>query len=83
MRARPELVEALDGMFEDHHAFARPAAAGPIDFLGTPDHRARRAGRRVHRAIPAAWGIDADGATGPGAGDGEDAAVLPAATPAG
>jgi len=29
--------------------------------------------------IPAAWGINADGTTGPGAGTGPDAAVLPAA----
>ena len=30
-------------------------------------------------AIPAAWGADASGETGPGAGHGEDAAALPAA----
>ena len=30
-------------------------------------------------AIPASWGVDADGATGPDAGRDEDAAVLPAA----
>jgi hypothetical protein len=29
-------------------------------------------------AIPAAWGVDADGTTGPAAGSGADAAVLPA-----
>jgi len=34
---------------------------------------------REHVAqIPAAWGVDADGTTGPGAGAGQDAAVLPA-----
>ena len=29
-------------------------------------------------AMPAAWGVDADGTTGPDAGTGPDAAALPA-----
>jgi hypothetical protein len=33
--------------------------------------------------IPASWGVDSDGATGPQAGQAHDAAALPAAGPAG
>ena len=75
-----ELVEALDGMFDDHHGELAAAAAGPDRRPGRQDHPADRPDRaRSVAAIPAAWGIDADGTTGPEAGTGPDAAVLPAA----
>ena len=78
MRSRhDDLVQALDGMFDDHHGELAGLLLDQIAFL---DQRiaalsARAAG--LAAAMPAAWGIDADGTTGPDAGTGPDAAVLP------
>jgi transposase len=76
---RPELVKAFTGMrFEDQHAFAAAAHLRAIDFLDA-EIAALEAQAAAHvKAIPAAWGVDADGTTGPDAGLGPDAAVLPA-----
>ena len=62
-----DLVEALDGMFDDHHG---ELAALLLDQVASLDAKiaqlaARAAG--LTAAIPAA-GTDADGVTGPGAG---------------
>ena len=79
MRAkREELAEALDGMFDDHHGELAGLLLDHVAFL---DQRikalsARAAG--LAAAMPAAWGIDGDGTTGPDAGTGPDATVLPA-----
>jgi transposase len=79
MRAkREELAEALDGMFDDHHG---ELAGLLLDQIGFLDERikalsARAAG--LAAAMPAAWGVNGDGTTGPNAGAGPDAAVLPA-----
>jgi transposase len=74
-----DLVQALDGMFDDHHGELAALLLDQIAFL---DQRitalAARAGE-LTAAMPAAWGVDADGTAGPGAGAGPDAAVLPAA----
>jgi transposase len=74
----PELIEALTGRFEDHHGeLARmlpdltDALTARIETLNT------RTGELI-AAIPAAWGIDADGSTGPDAGTGPGAVILPA-----
>jgi transposase len=81
MKARhDDLVEALDGMFDDHHGELARMLLDHIAFL---DERvtqltARAAG--LAAAMPAAWGVDGDGTTGPDAGTGPDAAVLPAVT---
>jgi transposase len=80
MRAkRRELTEALDGRFEDHHGELARMLLDQIDALtrqiSTLDERISE----LIAQIPAAWGVDADGTTGPGAGRGADAAVLPAA----
>jgi transposase len=77
---RAELVKAFTGMrFGEQHAFAAAADLRAIDFLDA-EIAALQAQVRAHlAAIPAAWGVDGDGATGPGAGLGDDAAVLPAA----
>ena len=66
---REELVEALDGMFDDHHGELAGLLLDQIAFL---DERikalsARAAG--LAAAMPAAWGVNADGTTGPDAGD--------------
>src|SRR4029077_15555990 len=67
-----DLVEALDGMFDDHHGELARMLLDQIAFCDT------RIGQLTLRitgsveAMPQAWGIDGDGTTGP------DAAVLPA-----
>ena len=74
-----ELVEALDGMFDDHHG---ELAALLLDQIAVLDGKISQLNARIEQmvaAIPAAWGINADGTTGPGAGTGPDAAVLPVA----
>jgi transposase len=80
MKARhDELVEALDGMFDDHHG---ELAALLLDQIAVLDGKISQLNARIEQmvaAIPAAWGINADGTTGPEAGTGPDAAVLPAA----
>jgi len=79
MRAkRRELAEALNGKFEDHHAELARMLLDQIDALTRQiDQLSARAGELIAQ-IPAAWGVDADGATGPDAGKSPDAAVLPA-----
>ncbi len=73
------LVEALDGRFDDHHAELARMLLDQIDHLDTQiDHLTARIGTLI-AAIPAAQGVNADGTTGPGAGLGPDAPVLPAA----
>ena len=78
-RKRAELAEALDGRLRGPPRRAGPDPAGPDR---RPDRRRSRplTGRigELIAQIPAAWGVDADGATGPDAGTGPDAAVLPA-----
>ena len=80
MRAKhDDLVEALDGMFDDHHGELARLLLDQIAFL---DQRITQLTARITGAVaamPEAWGIDADGTTGPDAGTGPDAAVLPAA----
>ena len=73
-----ELVEAQDGMFDDHHG---ELAQLLLDQIAGLDDKITRLGTRVGEsvaALPAAWGINADGTTGPGAGTSPDAAALPA-----
>lgn len=79
MRAkRKELAEALNGKFEAHHGELARILLDQIDALTRQiDQLSARAGELI-AAIPAAWGVDADGTTGPDAGKGPDAAVLPA-----
>jgi len=79
MRAKHDaLAEALNGRFDDHHA---ELARMLLDQTGQLDaqigHLTARIGKLI-AAIPAAWGVNADGTTGPGAGLGENAPVLPA-----
>jgi transposase len=79
MRAkRKELIAALDGKFEDHHAVEARILLRHVDGLTRDiDDLTARAGELIAQ-IPAAWGIDADGATGPEAGQEPDAIALPA-----
>jgi transposase len=75
---RAALAEALDGRFDDHHGELARMLLDQIDALDAQiTMLTTRIGQLID-AIPAAQGIDAGGATGPGAGTGADAAVLPA-----
>jgi len=79
MRAKhAALVEALTGMFDDHHGELARILLDQTDFCDTRiTQLTTRIGELV-AAIPAAQGIDADGATGPAAGTSPGAPVLPA-----
>lgn len=79
MRAkRGELAEALDGRFEDHHGELARILLDQIDALTRQVATLDEKISELIAQIPAAQGVDADGTTGPDAGRGPDAAVLPA-----
>ena len=79
MRARHDrLVEALTGKFDEHHAELARMLLDQIDALSAQIGALTTRIGELTAAIPAAWGIDADGTTGPGAGTGLGAPVLPA-----
>ena len=72
------LVQALTGQFDDHHGELAQILLDQVDALSAQiDHLTARIDELI-AAIPAAQGVDADGTTGPHAGTGPDAAVLPA-----
>ena len=64
--------------FGPEHAFSASSDLRMIKMLDAEITGLEQQVRDHLAAIPAAWGIDADGVTGPGAGTGPDAAVLPA-----
>jgi transposase len=80
-RLRPKraaLAEALEGRFEPHHGELARILLDQIDALtGQIDQLTARITELI-AAIPAAQGVGADCATGPGAGTGPGAPVLPA-----
>ena len=79
MRAkRAQLAEALDGRFEPHHGELARILLDQIDALTAQIDQLTARVTELIAAIPAAQGIDADGTTGPGAGTGSGAPVLPA-----
>jgi transposase len=79
MKARhAALVEALTGMFADHHAELAQLLLDQIAFLDTRIARLTLLIEEQIDTIPAAWGADPDGVTGTGAGTSPDAAALPA-----
>jgi transposase len=66
MRAkRKELAEALDGRFEDHHAELARILLDQIDALTRQVNALDERISELIAQIPAAWGVDADGTTGP------------------
>jgi transposase len=79
MKARhDDLVAALEGRFEDHHAEIISMLPDQIGFL---DQQVRRAEILISEqlaSIPQSWGADPDGVTGPEAGTAPDAPALPA-----
>jgi len=81
MKARHDaLVAALDGMFTSHHGEIAQMLLGQIGFLDAQIARATMLIGEHLASIRAAWGIDNDGSTGPGAGTGTDAIVTAAIT---
>jgi hypothetical protein len=72
------LVQALTGKFDDHHAELARMLLDQIDALSVQIGKLTTRIEQLIAAIPAAQGIDADGTTGPAAGHGEGAPVLPA-----
>ena len=73
------LEQAFTGMqFGDEHAFAAASHLRMIKMLDAEIGALEDQVKAQLAAIPAAWGVDAGGATGPEAGRGPDAAVLPA-----
>jgi transposase len=68
----------LAGRFDDHHAELARMLLDQIDALGGQIGTLTTRIEELLAAIPAAHGVDADGTTGPGAGSGPDAVVLPA-----
>ena len=79
MRAKHDrLVQALTGKFDDHHAELARMLLDQIDALTAQIGKLTARIEELIAAIPAAQGVDAGGTTGPGAGRGEGAPVLPA-----
>jgi transposase len=74
-----ELVEALTGMFDAHHGELAQLELDQVKFLDQKIIQLEARIRDTLAAIPEAQGVDADGTTGPAAGTGPDAPVLPAA----
>jgi transposase len=76
---RAALIEALTGRFDDHHGELARILLAQIDSLsGQIDALTARIEELI-TVVPAAQGVDPDGTTGPHAGRGPDAPVLPAA----
>ena len=76
----PALAGALSGMrFGPEHAHAAASLLRAIDLLEAELRDLQERVTAHLAAIPASWGVDADGVTGPDAGREEDAALLPAA----
>jgi transposase len=81
MKAKHDaLVQALTGMFADHHGQIAQILVDQIAFCDTRIARLDILIKEQLASIEDAWGIDADGATGPGAVSGGDAPVLNAVT---
>jgi transposase len=79
MRAKHDrLVAALTGKFDDHHAELARMLLDQIDALTAQIGKLTTRIEELLAAIPAAQGVDADGTTGPAAGRGAGAPVLPA-----
>jgi transposase len=71
MKAKHDaLAEALAGLFTDHHAELAQLLLDQIAFLDTHIARLTMLAGEQLASIRAAWGIDADGATGPATGPG-------------
>jgi transposase len=75
---RAALAEALTGRFDDHHAELARMLLDQIDALTTQISTLTTRIDEQVAAISTAWGADPGGSTGPSAGTGPDALILPA-----
>jgi transposase len=75
---RAALAGALDGDFQPHHGELARILLDQIDALTARINQLSDRVTELIAQIPAAQGVDADGVTGPGAGAGPDAVILPA-----
>jgi len=75
---RAALIEALSGRFDDHHGELAAILLAQIDGLSAQIDTLTTRIEALITMIPAAQGVDADGSTGPDAGQGTHAPVLPA-----
>jgi transposase len=75
---RAALAEALDGDFQPHHGELARILLDQIDALTARINQLSDRVTELIAQIPAAQGVDADGVTGPDAGAGPDAVILPA-----
>ena len=75
---RAELAAALDGRWDDHHSVQARILLDSIAALNRQIDQLTALISELISQIPAAQGIDADGSTGPDAGYGPGAPVLPA-----
>ena len=74
MKAKHDaLVEALDGMFDDHHGELAGLLLDQIAALYAKVAQLGARAAELAAAMPGAWGIDPDGTTGPAAGSAPDA----------
>jgi transposase len=73
------LVEALTGMFDEHHGQITQLLLDQAACCDTAIARLDILIKEHLAGITAAWGIDASGETGPAAGTGPDGVALPAA----
>ena len=71
-----DLAEALDGMFDDHHGELAGLLLDQIAFLDDRIAALSARAAELTAAIPAAWGVNPDGTTGPDAGTTPGAPVL-------
>jgi transposase len=72
------LIEALTGRFDDHHGELARVLLDQYDALTTQIDALTARIEDLVAALPEAWGVDADGTTGPDAGGGVDAPVTAA-----
>jgi transposase len=77
---RAALIEALTGRFDEHHAELARILLDQIDGLNAQITTLTSRIEDLIAEIPAAWGVDADGSTGPWSGSGPDAARAAAIT---
>ncbi len=71
-----DLVQALDGMFDDHHGELAGMLLDQIAFLNERIAALGARAAELAAAMPEAWGINSGGSTGPDAGATADAPVL-------
>jgi len=75
---RAELTLALEGRWDDHHSIQARILLDNISALNQQIDQLTAQVSELISQIPAAWGVDADGTTGPDAGASPDSPVLSA-----